>query len=306
MKAGRLLRFGVAIGLMALLFSQFDGAQALRLLTDASPGWLAAALLALTVQTLLSAWRWRLTARQLGLRIARGQAIREYYLAQIVNQSLPGGMLGDVGRALRSSRPAGLPAAAFAVVIERLAGQAALLAILLVGTAAVTLAPGGIALPSPLLTLVVVIGAVAALAALALWLLPALPGKAGAWLTALRAPLLRAMAAPVLPAQIALSLGTASANLLAFDFCARATGTDLPFAAVAVILPLILVTMVLPISVAGWGLREGAAAALFPLAGASATAGLAASIAFGLIFLISTLPGLALLLVARRDTPAPG
>ncbi len=58
-------------------------------------------VLTLTVQTLLSAWRWRLTARQLGLRIAPSQSVREYYLAQIVNQSLPGGMAGDVGRAER-------------------------------------------------------------------------------------------------------------------------------------------------------------------------------------------------------------
>ena len=57
------------------------------------------------------------------------------------------------------------------------------------------------------------------------------------------------------------------------------------------------------------GLRivhEGAAAAFFPLAGASATAGLAASIAFGLVFLISTLPGLALLLAAGRPNADAG
>lgn len=306
MTSGRLLRIGFAIGLMVLLFSQLDGAQALRLLAEARPGWLVAALLALTVQTLLSAWRWRLTARQLGLPIARGRAIREYYLAQIVNQSLPGGLLGDVGRAVRSRGAAGLRAAAFAVVIERLLGQAAMLAILFVGVAVVTMTPGGIELPPPLPRLVALMGIVAVLAALALWLLPGLPGATGARLAGLRAPLMRAVAGPVLPSQIMLSLGTASANLLAFDFCARATGTDLSLAAIAVIVPLILVAMVLPISVAGWGLREGAAAALFPLAGASAAAGLAASIAFGLIFLVSTLPGLVVILAARRNDPAPG
>ena len=70
--------------------------------------------------------------------------------------------------------------------------------------------------------------------------------------------------------------------------------------------PLILLTMILPLTVSGWGLREGAAAGLFPLIGASAQAGLAASLAFGLMFLASTLPGLLVLLARRRvNRPAP-
>jgi hypothetical protein len=49
--------------------------------------------------------------------------------------------------------------------------------------------------------------------------------------------------------------------------------------------------MLIPISVSGWGLREGAAAALLPIAGATASGGLAASVAFGLTFIAAVLPG---------------
>ncbi len=149
------------------------------------------------------------------------------------------------------------------MIIERLAGQTAIIAILPGAAIAVTLTPEGLALPPPLLALVTVIGLAAVATAAAIRWLPHLPGAAGRRLMALRAPLIRAMAAPVLPAQIAHSLGTATANLLAFDFCARATGTHHPVGAIPVLVPLILVTMVLPISVSGWGLREGAAAAFF-------------------------------------------
>jgi hypothetical protein len=55
--------------------------------------------------------------------------------------------------------------------------------------------------------------------------------------------------------------------------------------------PLILFTMLIPISISGWGLREGAAAALLPLAGRDGQRRLAASIAFGLTFVASVLPG---------------
>jgi hypothetical protein len=47
-------------------------------------------------------------------------------------------------------------------------------------------------------------------------------------------------------------------------------------------------------------LREGAAAALFPVIGATATEGFAASVAFGLMFLVSTLPGAPFLLVCSK------
>jgi uncharacterized membrane protein YbhN (UPF0104 family) len=80
-------------------------------------------------------------------------------------------------------------------------------------------------------------------------------------------------------------------NLAAFAFCARATGTSLgPLATVAIV-PLILTAMLLPLSVGGWGWREGAAAALFPVAGFGAGAGLAASVAFGIVILIAAAPG---------------
>ncbi|MEM7718492.1 MAG: UPF0104 family protein, partial [Pseudomonadota bacterium] len=58
----------------------------------------------------------------------------------------------------------------------------------------------------------------------------------------------------------------------------------------------------IPVSISGWGFREGAAAALFPLAGASASDGLASSVAFGLTFLVVALPGV---IVARLDREAP-
>jgi len=51
--------------------------------------------------------------------------------------------------------------------------------------------------------------------------------------------------------------------------------------------------MLIPLSVAGWGWREGAAAALFPMFGASVEAGVAMGICYGTLVLIAALPGVA-------------
>ena len=77
-------------------------------------------------------------------------------------------------------------------------------------------------------------------------------------------------------------------------------GVELGLVATAALVPLILFTMLIPISISGWGLREGAAAALLPSRGATASGGLAASVAFGLAFITAVLPGFLFLLVRRR------
>lgn len=293
----RLAQIAVAAGTLAVLWHLADGAGAARRLAQADAGWLVVAAAMLTVQTALSALRWRLTAAQLGITISRGAALREYWLSQVINQTLPGGILGDAGRALRQRGQAGLMAAGQAVVLERLAGQAGLLVVLLAGLGLTWAVPGGLDWPDgsgwPLLAGMVAAGAGTA----------ALARARGRHAVALQ----RALAAPgVWPAQVALSLGTALCNVAAFGFCAWAVGAALPVAALAAVVPLILFAMVVPVTISGWGLREGAAAALFPLAGLSAAEGLAASLAFGLVLLATALPGVVVLATARAaQVPEP-
>ncbi|MFL6152616.1 MAG: hypothetical protein ACJ72B_09560, partial [Ornithinibacter sp.] len=68
----------------------------------------------------------------------------------------------------------------------------------------------------------------------------------------------------------------------------------------------VLVMSALPLNLAGWGPREGAAAWVFAAAGLGAASGLATAVAFGAIALVGTLPGAALLLAGRlhRGRPA--
>jgi uncharacterized membrane protein YbhN (UPF0104 family) len=300
----KLLRLAVTLVLLALLWLAVDGPAALHLLLQAESLWLLAAVLALTGQTTLSALRWRLTARALGQKIPLWRALREYYLSQIVNQSLPGGVLGDAGRAIRARHEAGLKRAGQAVVFERMAGQLVLFIVTGAAVLAVWTSPGGIMLPDWVLRLVALSSLGLMAVAVVLWGLSfgarATNRHIRDWIASFHAAVL---APSVLPRQVLLSLGTTVLNLLAFALCARATGTALPVTAVMIVVPLILFTMLIPISISGWGLREGAAAVLFPVVGATATEGFAASIAFGLIFLLSTLPGLLVLLARPNASP---
>jgi uncharacterized membrane protein YbhN (UPF0104 family) len=283
---GTLFRVIAGTAILVLVAAFVDVGEVLMRLGSADPGWVAAAMVALTVQTALSALRWRLTAARLGLRLSRRRAVSEYYLSQLGNQLLPGGVLGDVGRAARARGNVGLLRAGASVALERLAGQAGLGAVTLGMLALSLLVPLGVVWNGSAVALALALGAVPLL----LLVLPVRWGRHGSARRFVR----RALVAPAVRwRQLALSLATAGLNVSAVVFCAQATGTGASLLAVAAIAPLMLGAMLIPASIAGWGVREGAAAALWPLIGATPAIGAAASAAFGLSFLAATAAGAA-------------
>jgi len=74
--------------------------------------------------TVASAWRWRTVARGLGIPLPLRTAIAAYYRSQFLNSALPGGVVGDVHRGVRSGLDAGeLGLGLRAVAWERTAGS---------------------------------------------------------------------------------------------------------------------------------------------------------------------------------------
>ena len=79
---------------------------------------------------MFSAWRWCLVARGLRIRLPLGAAVADYYRALFLNAALPGGVLGDVHRAVRHGQSTGdIGRGVRAVVLERTAGQVVLVAV---------------------------------------------------------------------------------------------------------------------------------------------------------------------------------
>lgn len=304
----RLAQAVVTVGLLVLLWQLADGADALQVLLAANPWFMLAALAALTLHTVLAAERWRLTAGALGLSLSRGHALREYYLAQLVNQTVPGGVVGDAGRAVRSREQAGLTISAQAVVVERFAGQVAVLATMIIAVAVTTLIPGGLEWPGWMLALAATITLVSLGVVGVLLAARFVPGRFGTRVAELsRTAAIALVGRRLWLPQLLLSAGTTASILAAFAFSALAVGLILPFGAIVALVPLILLTMLIPITISGWGLREGAAAALLPLAGAAVSESLATSVLFGLLGLVAVLPGAAVVWMGartRRDAAA--
>lgn len=286
------LRLATGPALLAIILGSTDLGFIATRLAAFDVFWLMPIAALSLVQFVVSAWRWRFTAHQLGLTMSRRRALADYYLAVFLNQCLPAGVLGDVSRAWRHGRAVQRPwPAAQAVLLERVSGQVAFAVVTL---ASLPLAPGVMA---GLAAYPITVGS----AAVALGLVAAL-----GWRHVRRHPagvVPRGLLAPrVWPKQLAASLIVVATYVGVYVLSARAIGVARPLTGLLPLIPPVLLAMAVPVSVAGWGLREGAAAVVWLAAGLPAAEGVAISLAYGAVNLALALPGLGVLL---WDRPGP-
>ncbi|MEV0374500.1 lysylphosphatidylglycerol synthase transmembrane domain-containing protein [Streptomyces sp. NPDC050636] len=297
------LRMLAGVGILVMLLWHLGTGAFLDGLRRIDAGTLLAALAIGLLTTVCSAWRWCLVARGLGLRLPLGRAVADYYRALFLNAALPGGVLGDVHRAVRHGRNAGdLGRGVSAVVLERAAGQIVLLvagAAVLLARPSPALARIGRLITAPGVTVLAAVGCALVLAA-AGWLYwsrgASRTGRAvRAALTGARRGLL---ARGVWPG-VALSSAVVLAGYLGmFLLAARVAGSTAPAAELVPLMVLALLAMALPLNIGGWGPREGVAAWSFGAAGLGAAQGLTTAVVYGVLALAASVPG-AGVLVAR-------
>jgi uncharacterized membrane protein YbhN (UPF0104 family) len=220
---------------------------------------------------------------------------------------VPGGVVGDVERAVRHGRGSGeLAASVRSVGWERFGGQAVQLGLtavvlLVVPSAFRVVAEWGAA---ALVALVVVIGLAGAAASR--FGRGRLTRALRVAATDLRVGLLSRRALPrVLLASAVVVAGHAAVVVVA----ARATGVEVGLGTLVPLALVVLAGSAIPANVAGWGPREGVAAWAFAATGLGATAGVTAAAAYGALVLFAALPGAVVLVVqgfrGRHPAPAP-
>jgi hypothetical protein len=277
---------GAAI-LVVLLWRVGSGPflQGLRMID----GWALAAALGIgLLTTWCCAWRWSLVSRGLGVHLPVRTAVAHCYRSTLLNATLPGGVLGDVHRAVNHGRDAGdVSRGIRAVVWERSAGQVvqAILALIVL-----------MALPSPVRSYMPAAVAVALVGALvAVLVARALPqGGLSRWARAVRtsaADVRGLLAHRIWPGVVLSSAVVVAGHLATFLIAARTAGATAPLSRLVPLTLLALLAMGLPLNVGGWGPREGVAAWAFGAAGLTVTQGVATAVVYGALVLVSCLPG---------------
>jgi len=292
-----LLRLLAALALVAFLAFLISGTDFEALkdgFKQVSAAHVIAGLMLVQIQIAVSALRWRFTAARLGEAMSLPLAVSEYYVASFLNQTLPGGVAGDAVRAyrMRSEGPGGWKRPTKAVLFERLSGQMAFFVLALGGLFIWPQVLGGE--DAGRLSLHIALGFILVAAALGGGM--NVIKRRFSWIGQLAdevgAVFVRDGALFIQASMSLLIVGTYVAG---FFLASDAVGAPLPWTAALTVIPLSLIVMLIPAGMGGWGTREAAAMALWPLIGATSTEGLAASIVYGGLSLAGALPGLAIL-----------
>ena len=297
------LQLAVTAILLVVLWRLSGGHTLLGRLTSADPVWIVAGLLCATLAMGFAALRWRYTAQRIGAGMSLERALREFYLAAFLNQILPGGVSGDAVRAWRHGKRAaeheraGVGPAVRAVIIERVANQMVMSLCMLGSLALWPWRPGAVEAVGvwvPLVGAVVVLAGV--LAAIALL---ARRGTGSRMERFFRDVRLALLSRRTWLAQLGLGLLVTATCVAAFYCAARAVDATLSLFHLLALVPAALLSMTIPISIGGWGVREASTVALWTMAGLLPAEALASSILYGVLALLASLPGAVVLAMDR-------
>jgi uncharacterized membrane protein YbhN (UPF0104 family) len=276
------------------LAARFDLGRAADLMGHASLPLLAMTLTALLAANLAVALRWHLILSAAAPSPGLPTLLKLVFVGLFFNQVLPTGVGGDAVRAWRCSKLGiGLGAAVRSILLDRAWGYAVLV-ILYVAV-----------LPSLLQVLpetweragVAAVLAAALAGLLALVSLDRLPRPlSGLRVIAPFAELSRQsrrlfMYPGRCGAVLGLSFLTIALTIVAFKLIADSIGTRLSLGTWAMVVPPVTLIQLLPVSLAGWGVRETALVVALGSFGVPAEAALATSILLGLCMILAGLPG---------------
>ena len=310
------LKLAVSGALIWFLFSNVDLGAVKARLADIAPAMVMLAAFVLVVQVIICARRWQAVLDAIRSPLPFLTALRIFLIGAFFSQTLPSSVGGDAVRMYKAYH-AGLSVsgAVNGVMLERAATVVALV-LLVIATQPVFLTRADAQVGAWLIPTLALFAAATVAGLALLMVLDRLPGALRRWrlvrgLAHLAADTRRLFLAP---AHAFKALGWAvtghvnlalAVYLLAASLDIEATWVD----CMALVPPVLLVTAI-PISIAGWGVREGAMVVAFGFIGVPAASALVLSVLLGLVIIAVSLPGGAIWLISggkRSDmVTAPG
>ncbi len=285
-----LARILVSLVLLYLALRGINFAAVQSRLSQINLGWIALAVLVTVAQIFIGALRWRMISQLCQAPLTDLRAFRYNMIGAFFNQTLPSSIGGDAVRLWLLNRTgAGWRAAAYSILTDRAIG---LIALALIIVASLPWSYDLIANDKGRLALVLVdFGALAG--GLGFLLLGHLRWS---WLKTWW-PTKHVHACSLIANQVIFDPRTgpkiATLSLLihvlavVIAWCAvRSIAAPADFGQLFILIPPIMLITMLPISIAGWGVREATMMVAFGYAGLAQTDGTVVSILFGAVYFI--------------------
>ena len=291
------LKFLVSGLLIWFLLANVDLDAAKERVLAVAPGMVVLATAIFLVQLVIGAMRWRAVLDAIGAPLPFARAVRFFFIGAFFSQTLPSSVGGDAVRIYKTWR-AGLTlgAAVNGVMLERIAAVVALVA-LVAATQPFFLPRVDEDTAGWIISAVAVAVAATVAGMVVLMVLDRLPASLRGWrlvrgLARLGVDARKVFLVPRAAGK-ALGWGVAGHVNLSLGVYVLALGLklDVTWVDCIVLFPPALLLTTLPISIAGWGVREGAMVAVFALVGVPTDGALVLSILFGLLDALISLPG---------------
>jgi uncharacterized membrane protein YbhN (UPF0104 family) len=301
-----LLRIGVSLALLYLALRGINFAAIQARLSQINIIWILVAIVITLIQVVLGALRWREVSALCNAPLTDLQAFRYNMIGSFFNQTLPSSIGGDAVRLWLIGRTgAGWRAASYSILTDRAVG---FIALALIIVASLPWSYGMIADDKGRLALVLV-DAAALAAGIGFLVFGYLPAR---WMKALW-PTRHVHACSVIANKVIFSKATGAKiavlsltiHVLAvvIAWCAvRAIDAPASFEQLFMLTPPIMLITMLPISIAGWGVREATMMIAFGYAGLVPADGTVVSILFGAVFfIVGAMGGVVWILSAEKS-----
>jgi glycosyltransferase 2 family protein len=308
-----LLRVLLSLSLVVVLLRFIDVTTLIDALAEANPLLVLLALAWLFIDRIIMAYRWRILLCAKSISIPLLQLTKIYFIGSFWGLFLPSNLAPDVVRVYLAARTwaHGTSDMFSSVLIDRVIGLAVLMG--LAGGAVLTLALSQQTILKPSASVIIL--AASLCFPLMFWLWPKLPapeafscgfaGRVGEQIRRLYASChsYRQARASLVWVILLAFVSHAGAILMVY---ALSMALSLQVGAIYffVFIPLITVSTMLPISLGGIGVQEGAFAYFFSLAGMPLAGALALSLLLRVLSIVASLPGGLLSLSQENHRPA--
>lgn len=286
------VKLAITIAIFYFLLTYIDVSHLFAILAKSHGGYILIAFTAQMISTLLAAYRWRIIMEELHFNERVSFYVRSYFKGTFFNQVLPGSIGGDATRIIDLVRLGYEKRDAFyGVFVDRVVGLVGLLALNLVANIVFegTFPPWLFNLIN-VITLGGILGFILMLNLDQFTFLSKLKGIGLLHRLGLRmAKLYRSRL--LLLRHIAISMVVHLFSVIAIFFLALSVDVWTDFGVFLVAIPPVFLLTIVPISLAGWGVREGAMVGIMMLVGIAQAKILAFSILYGILLILTALPG---------------
>jgi glycosyltransferase 2 family protein len=296
-----LLKIAISVATIIIVFHEINLQTFIEQLLRIKISWFMLAIAIQILSAIIAAWKWEKIMSFMGYHPRLKFYIQSYFIGTLFNQALPTSVGGDAVRIADAHKlGAGLRKAFYGVMVDRYYGT--------VGLTVLNIFPIfwlHQRFPNHIFYLIVVIIVLVSGGLLAALLIGKIHFLNRFKLTRLFYELSQAIVSnahslPRISLLLVLGILANLLTIIAIQFIAISLGIQVSLLQLMAVIPAVTLITLLPISFAGWGIREGAMITFLLFLHIPKTAILSLSVLYGVMLILASLPGLYFYLFRRK------